>query len=122
MDPSPYLSHLDRLIRRGRELRGTLAAGSTQPSTIAPVRIWQQDCATLVNQLSGGVKVHWLSRAFSEALLVRSSAGHAVTEAPLSAIVDRILAVLGRAVDALSRIDQPAPAAGFEVHLWFTWR
>jgi hypothetical protein len=111
MDPAPYLSHLDRLIRHGRGLRRTRAATPAQASTDAAIRIWQQDCATLVNQLSGGVKAHWLSRAYSDALLVRSSAGHAVTEADLGAIVDRILDVLGRAVDALSRMDESEPAA-----------
>ena len=107
-----YLSQLDRLIRRGRELRDTLTADPAQGSTTGSIRIWQQDCATLVNQLSGGVKAHWLSRAYSEALLVRSAAGQAVTEATLADIADRILDVLARAIDALSRTDDAGIAAG----------
>src|SRR5262245_27337626 len=38
-------------------------------SDVAALRIWQRDCAELVNELSGGSKAHWLSRAYSEALL-----------------------------------------------------
>jgi hypothetical protein len=118
-----YLGHLGRLIRRGRELRGALAGDPTGLETLPPVRIWQHDCASLVSQLSGGVKSHWLSRAYSEALLVRSTRGEAVTEANLADIVDRVLEVLGRAVHAVSsvqdserstRVDGPsdAPLAG----------
>jgi hypothetical protein len=115
MDTSPYRSHLDRLIRHGRALRDTLTIDPASRSTTASIRIWQQDSATLVNQLSGGVKAHWLSRAFSEALLVRSSAGRAVPEASLADIVDRIVDVLGRAVEALSRLDEsPLPAGPSE--------
>jgi hypothetical protein len=110
MDTNPYLPHLDRLIRRGRELRHTLTPDAAERSTTAAVRIWQQDCATLVNQLAGGSKAHWLSRAYSQALLVRSSAGRAVEEANLADIVDRIIDVLGRAVAALSQADAPEVA------------
>jgi len=105
METDPYLRHLDRLIRRGRELRHTLTTDAPQGSTTAAVRVWQQDCATLVNQLAGGSKAHWLSRAYSEALLVRSSAGRAVEEASIAVIVDRIVDVLGRGVAALSQGD-----------------
>jgi hypothetical protein len=111
METSPYLPHLDRLIRRGRELRHTLTPDAGDGSTTAAVRIWQQDCATLVNQLAGGSKAHWLSRAYSQALLVRSSAGRAVEEANIADIVDRIIDVLGRAVGALSQADAPESAA-----------
>src|SRR5258707_5228206 len=84
-----YLSHLDGLIRRGRQLRDTLAtgAGSTwsppengpsSKSAIAATRVWQEDCGVTINQLSGGSKAHWLSRSFSEAFLMRPAAGSAV--------------------------------------------
>src|SRR6266576_2329260 len=84
-----YLSHLDGLIRRGRQLRDTLAtgAGSTwsppengpsSKSAIVATRVWQEDCGVTINQLSGGSKAHWLARSFSEAFLMRSAAGSAV--------------------------------------------
>jgi hypothetical protein len=112
LNTNPHLSHLDRLIRRGRELRHTLTADdAAQGSTTAAVRIWQQDCATLVNQLAGGSKAHWLSRAYSQALLVRSSAGRAVEEANMADIVDRIIDVLGRAIAAVSQVEAPEAAA-----------
>ena len=97
-----YLRHLDRLMRRGRDLRGALAADPADRTATAEVRLWQQDCATLVNQLSGGAKAHWLSRAYSEALLVRSVDGRVVLEADLTHIVERIIGVLERAVEGLS--------------------
>ena len=111
MDTNPYLPHLDRLIRRGRELHDTLTADMPHGSTMASIRIWQQDCATLVNQLAGGSKAHWLSRAYSAALLVRSSAGQAVEEANVTDIVDRIVDVLGRGVAALFQVGEPEGAA-----------
>src|SRR5262249_38115023 len=48
------------------------------------------------NELSGGSKAHWLSRAFSEAFLVRATAG-AVEDAPAADIVDRLNGVLDQA-------------------------
>ncbi len=68
-----YLSHLDGLMRRGRELRDALAADPSNPSSIAATRAWQEDCGVTINQLSGGSKAHWLARSFSEAFLLRSS-------------------------------------------------
>jgi hypothetical protein len=89
------LRHLDELIRRGRALR-------EMPAGIPP---WQKDCAVAINELSGGSKAHWLSRAFSGALLVRSAAGGAVVEASVTEIVDRILDVLHQAGASLSRME-----------------
>src|SRR5258706_14751388 len=84
-----YLSHLDGLIRRGRQLRETLKTGTgsawsppekdpSSKSIIAALRVWQEDCGVTINQLSGGSKAHWLARSFSEAFLMRSKAGTAV--------------------------------------------
>ena len=115
-----YLSHLDRLIRRGRQLRDTLASDPASSSALdmararaldpararalAATRLWQQDCATTINQLSGGSKAHWLARSYSEAFLMRSTAGRVVEEATLDEIVGRIVGVLDQAVASLSRM------------------
>jgi hypothetical protein len=87
------------LILRGRQL----AAELTADSAAGPVRSWQQDCAALVSQLSGGNKSHWLSRAFSEALLVPQRDGGPGVDAPVSDIIARIVAVLERAAAAMSQ-------------------
>ena len=100
-----YLSHLDGLMRRGREHRDTLATDPSNPSAIAATRAWQEDCGVTVNQLSGGSKAHWLARSFSEAFLMRSAAGHAVEGAAPAEIVQRLLGVLEQAVATLSGID-----------------
>ena len=100
-----YLSHLDGLIRRGRELRDTLATDPSNSSSIAATRIWQEDCGVTINQLSGGSKAHWLARSFSEAFLMRSAAGHAVEGAAPAEIVQRLLGVLEQAVATLSGMD-----------------
>src|SRR5258706_13983989 len=73
-----YLSHLDGLIRRGHQLREILRKDPSSKSIIAALRVWQEDCGVTINQLSGGSKAHWLARSFSEAFLMRSTAGHAV--------------------------------------------
>jgi len=118
-----YLSHLDGLIRRGRKLRDTLATGSgstwsppeegssstgndsSNKSSIAATRAWQEDCGVTINQLSGGSKAHWLARSFSEAFLKRSASGIAVQGAPPEEIVERLLDVLAQAVTSLSQTD-----------------
>jgi hypothetical protein len=100
-----YLSHLNGLMRRGRELRDTLAADPSNPSSIASTRTWQEDCGVTINQLSGGSKAHWLARSFSEAFLLRSATGHAVEGAAPAEIVQRLLGVLGQAVATLSGMD-----------------
>ena len=108
-----YLSHLDGLIRRGRQLRDTLAtgAGSTwsppengpsSKSAIVATRVWQEDCGVTINQLSGGSKAHWLARSFSEAFLMRSAAGNAVEGAAPAEIVNRLVGVLEQAVASLT--------------------
>jgi hypothetical protein len=100
-----YLPHLDRLIRQGRELRSDVADDPGDAPALAATRIWQRDCEALVGQLSGGSKAHWLSRAFSQAFLVRSTPHRTVAEAEPAEIIARILDVLSRAVDALSQSD-----------------
>src|SRR6267143_1541703 len=124
-----YLSHLDGLIRRGRQLRDTLAtgAGSTwsppengpfSKSAIAATRVWQEDCGVTVNQLSGGSKAHWLARSFSEAFLMRSAAGSAVEGAAPAEIVNRLVNVLEQAVASLTRSDDgPIISASSEAPL-----
>jgi hypothetical protein len=91
---------VEDLIRRGRALRAALAERAGDPSTPPETRIWQHDCEAVVRQLSGGSKAHWLSRAYSEALLVRGGGG-ALERVDLGVIVDRILGVLERASSAL---------------------
>jgi hypothetical protein len=100
-----YLSHLDILMRRGRELRDRLEVDPSNTSAIAATRAWQEDCGVTVNQLSGGSKAHWLARSFSGAFLMRSEAGHAVEGAPPAEIVKRLLDVLEQAVASLSGMD-----------------
>ncbi len=100
-----YLSHLDNLIRRGRQVRATLTADPSSSSAIAATRAWQEDCGVTVNQLSGGSKAHWLARSFSQAFLMRSASGHAVEGAAPAEIVQRLLHVLEQAVASLSGME-----------------
>ena len=91
---------IDTLVQRGQALKSSLA--------VDLVRAWQRDCAAAINQLSGGSKAHWLSRAFSGAFLIRAADGGVVVEATASEIVDRILDVLAQARAALSSISDVA--------------
>jgi len=106
-----YLSHLDGLIRRGRQLRDTLAADPSS-SAIAATRAWQEDCGVTINQLSGGSKAHWLARSFSQAFLMRSVSGHAVEGAAPAEIVARLLGVLDQAVATLSGMNDGPSVTG----------
>jgi hypothetical protein len=124
------LALLDGLVRRGRELmfasehaRPEPVDGRAGPLVVrqahherdgvhpaeAEVRIWQRDCAAAINELSGGNKSHWLSRAYSSALLVRSTEGEAVVEADAGEIVRRVLDVLEQARQSLISMDTAAP-------------
>jgi len=104
-----YLSHLNLLIRRGCELRDALAtAPAGDPSLFPASRMWQQDCGTAVNQLSGGSKAHWLARAYSEAFLMRTPDPSAAQQVPPAEIVSRLIGVLEQAVASLSRTDSAA--------------
>ncbi len=108
------LGQLEDLTRRGRQLRDALAANPDDARSLAAVRTWQQGSAAAIHQLSGGSKAHWLSRAFSGALLIRSADGGAVVEANVGAIVDRILDVLEQAGASLFRMDDVAVASSAE--------
>ena len=108
MSADHYREHLNRLIRQGREIQTALAKDL---SHAAAARIWQRDCAVLVSHLSGGSKAHWLSRAFSDAFLIRQTTGGPVTEADPVEIVGRIVDVLGRGAAALAPLNEPGAAA-----------
>ena len=97
------LREIEALIERGCQIR---AVGSVDAT-----RAWQRDCAAAVNQLSGGSKAHWLSRAYSEAFLVRSTDGGVLVEAEAGEIIDRILEVLAQGAASLSRMDAVAAAS-----------
>jgi hypothetical protein len=98
------LRHLDGLIHRGRHLHEALAADPSSSSALAANRVWQQDCGAAVNQLSGGSKAHWLARSYSEAFLMRSTAGSVIAAAAPAEIVGRLVDVLEQAVTSLSRM------------------
>jgi hypothetical protein len=106
------LSHLDGLIRRGRELRETLAEDPSNKSALVANRAWQQDCGVAINQLSGGSKAHWLARAFSEAFLLRSTSGQVIEAVAAAEIVERLVGVLDQAVISLSRMGDAQGASG----------
>jgi hypothetical protein len=108
-----YLSHLDGLIRRGRQVREALLNDPSNNSAIAATRAWQEDCGVTINQLSGGSKAHWLARSFSGAFLMRSASGQAVEGAPPAEIVTRLLDVLEQAVATLSGMGDSTGAAGY---------
>jgi hypothetical protein len=103
-----YLSHLDGLSRRGRQLRGALAADPSNTSLIGQTRAWQEDCGVTINQLSGGSKAHWLARAFSQGFMMRSTDGRAVEGVAPAEIITRLLDVLEQAVASLSGADEGA--------------
>jgi hypothetical protein len=100
-----YLTHLENLIRRGRELLDAMEIDPQNGAPLVSTRAWQEDCGVTINQLSGGSKAHWLARSFSQAFLVRSAAGTAVDGAPPAEIVQRLLDVLEQAVATLSGMD-----------------
>jgi|SoiMethySBSTD1v2_1073268.scaffolds.fasta_scaffold81636_2 hypothetical protein len=94
---SAAIGMIDGLTRRGHEIKGA--------TVVADVRIWQRDCAAAINQLSGGSKAHWLSRAYSSAFLMRGADGGVIVEVSASEIVERILAVLAQARASLTSVD-----------------
>jgi hypothetical protein len=103
-----YLSHLDGLSRRGRQLRDALAADPLDAALIGQTRAWQEDCGVTINQLSGGSKAHWLARAFSQGFMMRSTDGRAVEGVAPAEIITRLLDVLEQAVASLSGADEGA--------------
>jgi hypothetical protein len=105
------LLQLDDLKRRGRQLRHALMAEPANAPALTALRSWQQACASAIHQLAGGSKAHWLSRAYSGALLVRSADGGAIVEADVATIADRILEILEQASRSLSLMDDVAVAS-----------
>ena len=105
------LSQLDHLLRRGRQLRESLLTAPADTPALTAVRAWQQACASAIHQLAGGSKAHWLSRAYSGALLVRSPNGGAIVEADVATIAGRILEILEQASRSLSLMDDVAIAS-----------
>jgi hypothetical protein len=111
------LSHLDGLIKRGRQLRETLSEDPSNKSALVANRAWQQDLGVAINQLSGGSKAHWLARAFSEAFLLRTTSGQVIEAVAPAEIVERLVGVLEQAIISLSRMGEgqgtstPPPAA-----------
>jgi hypothetical protein len=110
------LAYLDRLMAGGRQIAERL---QTTPDSAVDIGSWQQEVAVAVNELSGGSKQHWLSRAFSQAFLVGASSGEVVTEASPADIVERLLVVLAQAraslatmapLDTAAVATAPAPA------------
>src|SRR5580704_683739 len=108
-----YVTHLNGLIRRGRELGVKLAADPSDPVTITATRTWQEDCGVTINQLSGGSKSHWLAQSFSGAFLMRAADGRAAQGAPPTEIVNRLIKVLERAIATLSAIEDTSGASEF---------
>jgi hypothetical protein len=94
-----YRHRLDHLAADGRQLRAGLADAPDDIDHLSALRAWQTECAATVSQLSGGSKMHWLSRAFSDALLVRATTGGS---ASVVAIIDRLLGVLDSAGQTLA--------------------
>ncbi|MGA7398844.1 MAG: hypothetical protein WBW38_02405 [Candidatus Sulfotelmatobacter sp.] len=101
-----YVSHLNGLIGRGRQLGELLAADPSSVSAIGATRVWQEDCGITINQLSGGSKAHWLARSFSQAFLLRSGDGHAMEGVAPAEIVQGLLGVLEQGVASLSQADK----------------
>ena len=111
MEPVEHaLHHLNQLIRQGDEICAALAAAPGDGATEAAARVWQRDCAALINELSGGSKAHWLSRAFSEAFLIRAATNAPATEVDPVEIVRRIVDVLGRGASSLTSVAQQGTA------------
>ncbi len=108
-----YVTHLNGLIRCGREVRETLAADPSNPAAMAATRAWQEDCGVTINQLSGGSKSHWLARSFSGAFLMRSADGRAAEGAPPTEIVNRLIGVLEQAIATLSGLENGRGASEF---------
>ena len=108
------LRQLEDLTRHGRQISGALAASPDDAPSLAAARAWQQTSAAAIHQLSGGSKAHWLSRAFSGALLIRSAEGGALVEAKVGEIVDRMLDVLAQGVSSLSGMDDVEAASSGE--------
>ena len=109
------LAFLDRLTGRGGDISAALHADPWDANAQKALRAWQSDVAAAINELSGGSKAHWLSKAFSAAFLItspRHGDGTLVLEASAVDIVDRLLHVLAQGRASLMQV--AAGAASFE--------
>jgi hypothetical protein len=100
-----FRHRIDHLEDEGRRLLESLERSPDSPDAETALGPWQRECAATISQLSGGVKAHWLSRAFSEALLVQVPP---TESARVTTIVSRILAVLDRAARSLEQMEADA--------------
>jgi len=110
------LAFLDRLADRGRDLRAAFGAAEAPGApAMDAMRRWQSDVASTVNELSGGSKAHWLSKAFSAAFLIAtpvSADRELLVEAPPAEIVGRLLDVVAQARASLGQVAAGAAPAG----------
>jgi hypothetical protein len=100
-----YEHRLGHLLRDGLDLHRHLRAVDRDlGQDLQAMKAWQRECAATISQLSGGSKQHWLSRAYSDAFLPgnQGPSGGAVEEAPVDAIVERIMGVLREAQASLA--------------------
>jgi len=96
---------LSHLLRDGFDLQRTLSVDSSPPD-LDVMRAWQRECAATISQLSGGSKQHWLSRAYSEAFLLKVPDSQTAGEAGVGTIVERIIGVLRQAQASLADMRQ----------------
>src|ERR1700694_2209776 len=109
------LPHLAGLIRRGRQLRDTLAEDPSNKSALVDNRAWQQDCGVAINQLSGGSKAHWLARSFSEVFWLRTTSVQVIETVARAEIVERLVGFLAQAVISLSQMGEAQGASASPV-------
>ena len=103
-----YRHRLDHLSAEGQQLRAALASSPDGTANVQALGVWQRECAATVSQLSGGSKAHWLSRAFSEALLVPAATAGSAGDTSVVTITDRLLSVLDSASRSLAGAVAPA--------------
>jgi hypothetical protein len=110
VDSKAVFQHrLGHLRDEGQRLRAALSTDTQRASDHEALGRWQRECAATISQLSGGSKAHWLSRAFSEALLVPAASGDLrARDASSLTIVDRLLGVLDQADRSVSLVDENA--------------
>jgi hypothetical protein len=104
-----FRHRLDHLHAAGRQLRLALARSQPSDADFEALGVWQRECAATISQLSGGRKSHWLSRAFSNALLVQGAGAESVS---VVTIVDRLLEVLDSAARSLADAVVPSTVDG----------
>jgi hypothetical protein len=112
---SEYRFRLGGLKSEGHAVRERLQRDNSQAAAFG-MRTWQFACATMINELSGGSKAHWLSRAYNQALLVRATDGEAVVDADVAEIVRRVLDVLEQARRSLADLNTAAPVEAAAPH------